>query len=351
MFSSKYTGFPFLFTVTVVFLASCSPSYHKHVSNYERANKSINPDYSNLYYWAAHPSKKDPSDSIPYPIRNEKGDTLADVFFLHPTSYTQKDFPEGLNNASIDDAEINAKTDYTSILYQASVFNSSARIFAPRYRQAHISAFFTMNKADAAAAFDTAYTDIKSAFEFYLNHYNNGRPIIIASHSQGTLHAARLLKEYFEAKPLQKQLVCAYLLGLPITQTYFTEIQPCKDSATTGCFVSWRTLKKGYLPPYVKKETEAAHVTNPLLWTSDTANAGKELNTGAVLWKFNKLFYKTNGAQIYQNVLWIPKPKFKFNFLVNIKNFHAGDINLFYMNIRQNTKTRIRLFKEKTIPQ
>ncbi len=41
-------------------------------------------------------------------------------------------------------------------------------------------------------AFDLAYEDLKTAFENYLKHYNKGRPIIIASHSQGSLHALRL---------------------------------------------------------------------------------------------------------------------------------------------------------------
>lgn len=334
-----------LFIPLILFcFSSCSPSYYKFSKNYTHEFSASRPDYTNLYYWAAHPDKKDPSDSIPSPLRSELKDSTVDVFFLHPTTYTQKDFPEGQNNADINDANLNAKTDYTSILYQASVFNGSARIFAPRYRQAHISAFFDMDKEVAARAFDTAYADIKAAFEYYLQYYNNGRPIIIASHSQGTWHAARLLKEFFEGKPLQKQLVTAYLIGLPVFENYFTTLKPCSDSTSTGCFVSWRTLKKGYIPYYVKKETIPVYVTNPLTWTSDTVFAGKQINKAAILWKFNKLIPHSNSAQIHGNVLWISKPKIPFGFLVNIKNFHPGDINLFYLNIRKNVSTRIQSY-------
>lgn len=335
-----------LFPMLIFLLNSCAPGYSRYIIRYEGKHGNTIPDYTNLDYWAAHPFKKDPSDSIPAPLIQEPVDTSVDVFFIHPTTYTKKDFPEGKNNADIIDAEINAKTDYTSILYQASVFNASARIFAPRYRQAHISAFFTMQKELAQPAFDTAYQDIKTAFEYYLKNYNNGRPIIIASHSQGTLHAGRLIKEFFENKPLKKQLVCAYLLGLPITQDYFTDLAPCKDSTSTGCFVSWRTLKKGYLPGYVKIETTSAYVTNPLSWTSDSLYTDELLNKGAILWKFNKLLSHTTGAIVHQNVLWISKPKIPFSFLLNIKNFHAGDINLFYLNIRLNIKTRIAAYKQ-----
>src|SRR5439155_1242121 len=103
----------------------------------------------------------------------------------------------------------------------------------------------------------------------YLQHYNNGRPIIIASHSQGTLHAGRLLKEYFDGKILHNKLVCAYIIGMPIPQNYFTTLQPCKDSLSTGCFVGWRTYREGYTDTlFVAKEKIKSYVTNPLTWTT-----------------------------------------------------------------------------------
>ena len=55
--------------------------------------------------------------------------------------------------------------------------------------------------AESEKAFEIAYTDIKAAFQYYLSRYNNKQPIIIASHSQGTKHAARLLQEFFDNKP------------------------------------------------------------------------------------------------------------------------------------------------------
>ena len=49
-------------------------------------------------------------------------------------------------NADIDNEELNEKTDNSTILYQASVFNKYCRVFAPRYRQANLQAFFTSDK-------------------------------------------------------------------------------------------------------------------------------------------------------------------------------------------------------------
>ena len=193
-----------LFLIVLFFLVSCSDKYLILSRQYQFKGKDQQPDYSNLDYWAAHPLKWDPSDSIPKPLRNQKRDSLVDVFFLHPTTYTG-DLNNDNLNAGINDAYLNAKTDYSSILYQASVFNQHARIYAPRFRQAHYNAYFPKDTAKAMAAFDLAYADIKIAFEHYLQYFNEDRPIIIAAHSQGTTHALRLLKDYFEDKPLQKK--------------------------------------------------------------------------------------------------------------------------------------------------
>jgi Protein of unknown function (DUF3089) len=325
-------------------LVSCSQKNYTVKPGYVFKAMDGVPDYSDLNYWAGHPGKHDPSDSIPAPLRAfETADTLADVFFIHPTTLTAK--KDSSMNAAIDDAALNAKTDYSTILYQASAFSSHCRVFAPRYRQAHYRAFFT-NDIKTMAAFELAYSDVKAAFAYYLQHYNHGQPIIIAAHSQGTVHAARLLKEYFENKPLQKQLVCAYLIGMPIPVSYFTSLTPCTDSTATGCFVSWRTYKKGYTEPkFVAKETFKAVVINPLTWRQDEQYAPARFNKGGILKNFNKLKPGVVDAQVHGNVLWVCKPKFFGNFLITTKNYHIADINFFYNNIRQNVAARIRSFR------
>jgi hypothetical protein len=340
----KKTGLIFIFLSLVFF--SCSDKYLAFKDRYNFKSSDGRPDYSDLHYWAAHPWKWDPSDSIPAPLRQEKKDTVADVFFLHPTMYTMK---MRLNkmNADIDDDYINAKTDYSTILYQASVFNQHARIFAPRFREAHISAYFIKDTTKAKAAFDVAYEDVKSAFEYFLTHFSNGRPIIIASHSQGTNHALRLLKEFFENKPLQEKLVAAYVVGMTLPKDLFVSLKMCEDETQTGCLCGWRTFRKGFRSAYVKKENGNSFVTNPLTWKTDEIYASRKMNKGSVLYKFNKIYKGTTDAQINTDVLWVKKPKFPWSFLYFARNYHAGDINLFYMNIRENVSQRIGSYYNK----
>ena len=131
----KHTYAPFLL-LGCLLMTACSNRYHQFASHYTFKNPDGNPDYSNLDDWAAHPYKQDPSDSVPGPLRaHYRPDSSVDIFFIHPTTYTSKEKVFGWN-APVDDAELNAKTDYSTILFQAGIFNEAGRVFSPRYRQA-----------------------------------------------------------------------------------------------------------------------------------------------------------------------------------------------------------------------
>ena len=331
-----------LLLIPLVF--SCSDKYKAFKGNYTFKSKDRNPDYNDLDYWAAHPWKWDLSDSIPEPFRNEPGDSSVDVFFIHPTTYTKR--IKG-NNAVIDDNYINAKTDYSTILYQASVFNGQCRVFAPRYRQASINMFFKKDEEEKNQAFGIAYADIAKAFEYYMDHWNNGRLVIIAGHSQGSLMAEKLLKDYFEDKPLSKKLIAAYITGWQVPKEYFTSLKMCNDSLETGCICSWRTFRNGYVPHILRNENGNSYVTNPLTWTTNDVYAPKELNKGSVLLKFNKVYKQTTDARISNGFLYVRKPKFPWSFLYLSRNYHVGDINLFYLNLRENIRQRINAFNKK----
>ncbi len=338
----------------------------KTFSSEAAPNSGPAPDYSNQFYWAASPYKHSTADSIPSALKNEFRDQRADVFFIHPTSYIgandENDLLQGnakwkevLNklkplswNADLTDTAVNNRTDKRTILYQASVFNGSCRIFAPRYRQANIKAFFIRNSSEAKQAFDLAYSDIKKAFEYYLKYENNGRPIIIASHSQGSLHAIRLLQEFFDGTPLQKQLVCAYVVGYQIPTDAFHHIPVGNTPDATGCFVGWRSYQKGELARAVKLENGNSVCVNPLTWTTSTEWTPNSLNDGA-LYSFNRIIPNAVSAGIEPNskILRIGLPKELAGKMAKLKNLHIYDYNLFWMNIRENVKQRIDAFYRK----
>ncbi len=333
--------FTLLLGVNVLY--SCSSKIVAYRGEQNFKSETGVPDYSNLDYWAANPKKWDPSDSIPKPLRGEIEEKTVDVFYIHPTTLTElKDTI--YKNAKIDDSVINYKTDYSAILYQASVFNENARVYAPRYRQAHINMYFVKDSIQKYNAFNLAYSDVKKAFEYYLKYENNGRPIIIASHSQGTTHAMRLLKEYFDNKTLSQKLVCAYLVGMGVKKNMYEVLQPCEDSTQIGCYNTWRTYREDFKDSIINHFDTSIAVVNPINWKTDNSLVLSENQKGAVLYNFNKIFYHTQNAKAEGNALWISHPKFPGSILYRTKNYHVGDINLFYVDIRKDVSRRISYY-------
>jgi hypothetical protein len=340
-------AYKILFGVFVMIIfVRCTPKMTAYTGEMAFKSESGIPDYSNLNYWASHPAKWDPADTIPRGLKEEPKEKVADVFFLHPTTLTGERI-EGITNAAIDDSVINRKTDYSSLLYQASAFNERARIFAPRYRQAHIAMYNEKDSVLQRKIFELAYQDIRNAFEYYLKNENNGRPIIIASHSQGTTHSTRLLKEFFDNKPLGKQMVCAYLVGMGVKKTLYQSIPVCSDSLATGCFTSWRTFRNDYNDGWARRDDTTLAVVNPISWSISNEVADRSLHQGAILYNLNKVYRKTHETQVEGGAVWISHPRFPGSFLYTSKNYHAGDINLFYVDIRKDVSRRIDQYIQK----
>ncbi|MBC6611979.1 DUF3089 domain-containing protein [Hymenobacter sp. BT507] len=306
------------------------------------------PDYSNTVNWAALPTRLDSADTVPYGsnLRDQQQNASADVFFVHPTTYYRRK----TWNAALDDELVNKITDREVIRKQASVFNAAGRIYAPRYRQATLYAFFeNKRKHNGDKALDLAYTDVKAAFTYYLTHYNQNRPIILASHSQGTVLATRLLREFFDQDPaLRRRLVAAYLIGYKVPATTYQVLQPCTDSTQTGCYVSWNAVN--WQKPFPRFEGGVA--VNPLTWTSDTTHAPATLNQGSVPQSFNRIDRSVVDAKVHNGLVWLHDPDASGYTRVRIfghhqlhYSFHLVDYGLYYVNLRRNAQTRVQAWQ------
>ncbi|MDR6197086.1 DUF3089 domain-containing protein [Siphonobacter sp. SORGH_AS_0500] len=330
-------------SLLLIFTGCFRPKRYLIESAYSMDQQPNAPDYSNSAHWATLPDRQDAADFIPRKSAyiDQQSTSKVDVFFIHPTLYAAK--PEGNQswNADVNDARINARVDSNSIINQATVFNGSGRIYSPRYRQAHYSVFVTKDTAARDQALALAYSDVKKAFEYYLRHYNKNRPIIIASHSQGSIHAIRLIQDFFDGKELQAQLVAAYLIGRPISKGTFKYISPIETPGQAGTFASWCTFKKGYHPEKgFFQEGPTIISTNPLLWNTSDTYASRSLHRGGVGLNF-KFRKKLTDAQNHNGLLWISKPRVPFGFLLPIKNWHVADINMFYGNLRENVALQV----------
>ena len=257
---------------------NCKTAYK--TSAFDEDKLPAKPSYSKNESWAVLPGKY-PKDLIQ--ITGDYIEKQADVFYIYPTLFSDR--KNSSLNADIFDEDFRKEIIQKAIKYQASAWVSSANLYAPFYRQAHYRIFsepFSIvdlrNESPGIGAWNLAYEDLKNAFEYYLENYNNGKPIIIATHSQGTMHAIQLMKDYFDEKPLKEKLVAAYLIGIRILPNEFKSIKPMINPDDVGGFVSWNTYKMNNLPK--EKWFKGGVTTNPISWS--TKNYSRPLKDGVI---------------------------------------------------------------------
>ena len=183
-----------------------------------------------------------------------------------------------------------------------------------------------------------AYEDVKNAFAYYLENFNRGKGIILAGHSQGSTHLSLILRDFFDNQPLQKQLVAAYLPGIGIDKELYATI-PLMDSASQiGGFVTWNTFKRKTDHEQYKWYKEKA-VINPVTWNYDLV-ADRAMHKG-FLFSNGKMYRQSFTTHIGNGIIWITTPHFPFRYLAfTMKNYHVGDVNLFWEDIRLNALLR-----------
>ena len=283
----------------------------------------------------------------------------AAVFYIHPTSYLVRTHW----NAPLDDAEANARAALF-LRGQASAFNGSADIWAPRYRQATFGAFLT-SEADANRALDLAYGDVRVAFDAFLRQVGSDRPIILAGHSQGALHLERLLRDTVAGKPLAGRVVAAYVVGWPISRTTDLPrlgLPECNSAAQSGCIASWQSFATPADPSQIMDIYDASTgftgaprkgtrmvCTNPLTGTADaTAPATANLGT---LFPTEDLSAATIAPGRVPatcdatGFLMIGGGPEVGPYVLPGNNYHVYDYSLFWANVRADAARRLATFE------
>ena len=303
---------------------------------------SEEPQFSNEMQWASLPWRLDPSDEIPKKLPNSPPyDSLeVDVFFVHPTQY----FNGAVYNAAIEDIKLNEEADRYTMLLQASAFNVGGKLYAPRYRQAHIGVF-TWQDSLSLAALQVAYSDVRSAFLHYMEHWNDGRGIILAGHSQGSFHIRWLLQEFFDGKSLSSQLVAAYGPGFDWYPSEFKQLKACEKPDEVGCLCSWMSYGEGYFPKWLGYRDELPICTHPVNWKLNGDMNTLEEHQGVVLSNMKFAHAGKIQARSERGVLQIMPPDVPFSRFLHRDNWHVGDINLFWLNVRSNARNRAEAFR------
>ncbi|CAN5297839.1 DUF3089 domain-containing protein [soil metagenome] len=322
------------------------------------------PDYSLPETWQAFPGRDGLERSTPPGLSAvNEAEAPADVFFIHPTTYLDNSVWNGPWDAPDDVARLNPAV----LLNQVSAFNGCCRLYAPHYRQATLAG---LGNPQAVAL---AYSDIAAAFRYFIARHNDGRPFIIASHSQGTAHAIRLLQEEILGTPLQDRLVAAWLVGGYVPDNFGELGLPvCDAPDQTGCVLSWNTSQTGrrganilidnktYWWRGAEKSSDQAPAicVNPLTWRRQGA-ADAQANPGSlalsrgpyptVASPLPALTPHLTGAECDDRLLAIDIPGDAAGFHDGVSaltgSYHGSDYGIFYAAIRANAVERVAAWK------
>jgi len=328
---------------------------------WDLAYKAPAPDYAKASAWAALPSTPGGTALVPAGVAPPAPNPGVDVFFVHPTGY----ITGGDWNSPLDPNTRTEENTKWMMANQASVFNGCCAIYAPRYRETTIYRYISAPPDIAKKAADFAYADVDRAFTYFLEHYSKGRPFIIASHSQGTEHAFRLLRERIDGTPLEGLFVAAYLIGLDITDKQaaaLKTIRVCGSATDLRCIVHWATFGEGFAKPQFDTKDKLVCV-NPLNWQRDGGLAPRSASGGAVpiTGDFALNFIGSDAARgVKFGPLAAPLKRWTWaecrNGLLVVadqsggpfakvdlggKNYHGLDYPLFAMDIRENAKARV----------
>jgi len=261
---------PLLLVVLLVgMVAGCgSSSSGKPSTSVPATNGQGVPNYANSSNWLSLPAKTTKK---------------VDVFYLGDTTY-QKPNASAPNICAINDAKMRAgaKAKFSA---SATAFAPFANIYSPYYRQSDASVLLLPHAQQSAIIAGIPTHDGLSAFDYYIKHLNQGRPFIMAGHSQGSNVTINLLAQYMKKNPdVYKRMIAAYVIGYSITPDYLAQNPELKFATgpdDTGVIISYNTeapVLKGTNPVVLP----GAMAINPITWTRAETLAPASQNLGGI---------------------------------------------------------------------
>lgn len=281
----------------------------------------------------------------------------ADTIYLYPTC-NMDNSEDAEPICGVDDAMMRAGAQrvYES---QATVFEEATNVFAPYYRQSNIYYVGGMTNAELEKfQMNEQRTDVYAALDYYFAHYNDGRPFIIAGHSQGSIMVKIVLGEYMQAHPeYQERMIAAYPIGYSITSDWL-EAHPylkfAEEAGDTGVIVSWNTEGAGNKDQNNLVVEKNAISINPINWKRDETPADYSENLGSRI-----LNEETGEFEIRKNVADATlntergvvicnseEPFVSAPDLFGTESYHNGDYTFYYENLKQNAVLRVQNYME-----
>ena len=294
-------------------------------------------------------TKLDYSKAENWVERAEEATKPVDVFFIYPTV---TGFRDPVQICEVTDSEMVAGAKFVRNV-PASSFEKNVNIFMPFYR--HIS----MPKPGTDYRFVTNYLsgfDATDALDYFLTNLNQGRPFILAGHSQGSSTLLNLLENYMTKHPEHlSRMVAAYPIGFAVTKDYLerTGLKFAEGATDTRVRVSRTT--EGIANTDAKTATLAPDglSINPINWKRDDTYAPAKDNLGSLDEMTGKITVpgiadaRVDTVRGSVVVTTAEAKPFAINEPVAVPLFgpecyHRNDYGFFFNNLKQNIADRIK---------
>jgi hypothetical protein len=287
-------------------------------------------------------------------------DKAVDIFYLYPTAWQKTDSDS--NICTIDNASM-LKLSALAFNRQATAFETSGNVYAPYYRQGDVSYTLSLSLEDQDKFLQgVPKADVFAAFDYYIKHYNNGRPFLLAGHSQGSNLLLYLLSDYMKANPeVYSRMIAAYVIGYSVTSDFLSKnphLKFAEGPDDTGVIISYNTEAPEVLAPGNPVVIAGALAINPITWSRDETIAEADKNLGSILLNSDGTIAagipvgvmnfadarvdKAKGVIICSTVdvdKWSPG-----NAVFGKGVYHSFDYPFYYYNIRANAANRINKY-------
>jgi len=328
----KYSTLFILLTLFSCSIDSSTRKFEKYVAPTNPfQQKRFDLDYDLDKNWAFNPNISLTKDIYPKNYPQSKINYNIAIFYIHPTTY-------------FNGSEWNVDTSYfrnndlidLCLENQASVFDGLGELYAPHYREMHIHSY--TDTINGYRAFDFAYEDVLNAFNKFISEIG-GKKYIIASHSQGTNHAIKLIHDrILPDKDINKNLILSYLIGMDLKKNTLS-IPECNGNNFLYCLECWRSFNRDYFPIEWKYGEEYIS-TNPII-TDSSVGFTNEINHMGILLPNRKIKFPSSiSIKDTLGILWVDiKNKRLKRYISN--SYHKADYNLFWPNIRNTLISRL----------
>jgi len=285
----------------------------------------------------------------------------VDVFYLYPTCWQKVDSTDpnicDINNTLMLAGAIPA------FKRQATAFETFANVYAPYYRQA--DAVYTLGLPEdqrETVIGGIPTLDATAAFDYYIKHYNQNRPFILAGHSQGSNILIHLLSGYLKDNPeVYQRMVAAYVIGYPVTSAYLANnphLKFAEGPDDTGVIISYNTQAPSVIPPNNPVVSNIVGlVINPITWTRTETEATTAEGLGSIMpdsvtLKFEPVpQYADARVDINKGVLICTSADsnelYKYTKSFGKGVYHSFDYPFYFFNIRVNAQNRADKFLHK----